>query len=367
MKKFLSLTLAFVMLVSTMSIASFNAFAYSNMNDAPEYKVGDSFSITYDSLKSNSYEYYAKFVPEETAFYEFNMADGVGKIAGEVRAFILDSKGNTVCYDFMDEDFPDAIAPAAELKQGQIYYFAIVAEKCGTYSTTVTLKNHIHTIEREIDPAFVLYDPRDPEYNMFENGAVKDICTTCINYAELEYGYEQVISTIYCPKTMTLSTTTYTYNGSVKKPSVTIKDSKGNVVSKSNYKVSYSNNKNVGKGVVTVEFVGDYYSGEFIKTITINPASTKITSISAKSKGFTVKWSKKTTQTTGYQIQCATDSKYTKNKKTVTVSKNSTTSKTVTGLKPKKKYYVRVRTYKTVNGKKYYSSWSSSKTITTKR
>ncbi|MGN0522144.1 MAG: fibronectin type III domain-containing protein, partial [Eubacterium sp.] len=77
-------------------------------------------------------------------------------------------------------------------------------------------------------------------------------------------------------------------------------------------------------------------------------------------------WKKLTTQTTGYQIQYSTSSKFTK-AKTVTVSKNSTTSKTISKLKANKKYYVRVRTYKTVDGKKIYSAWSKAKSVTTKK
>ena len=81
-------------------------------------------------------------------------------------------------------------------------------------------------------------------------------------------------------------------------------------------------------------------------------------------KKITVTWKKQTTQTTGYQIQYGTSSNF-KNAKTVTVSKNSTTKKTITGLKNGKKYYVRVRTYKTVKtghkSTKYYSAWSKSK------
>ena len=80
-----------------------------------------------------------------------------------------------------------------------------------------------------------------------------------------------------------------------------------------------------------------------------------------------VKWKKKTTQVTGYQIQYSTDKNFKKGNKTVTVSKNKTTSKTISKLKAKKKYYVRVRTYKTVNGKKYYSGWTKAKTVTTKK
>ena len=65
----------------------------------------------------------------------------------------------------------------------------------------------------------------------------------------------------------------------------------------------------------------------------------------------------------GYEIQLATDKKFKKNKKTVTIKKQKTTVKK---LKAKKKYYVRVRTYKIVNGKKVYSSWSKIKSVKTK-
>lgn len=96
------------------------------------------------------------------------------------------------------------------------------------------------------------------------------------------------------------------------------------------------------------------------------PKSSSIKTLSAKKKGFYVSW-KKASSITGYQIQYATNSKFTSNKKTVTVQKRSTTHKTITKLKAKKKYYVRIRTYKTINGTKYYSSWSKYKTVTTKR
>ena len=72
------------------------------------------------------------------------------------------------------------------------------------------------------------------------------------------------------------------------------------------------------------------------------------------------------TRITGYQIQLATNSKFTKGKKSVTVSGYSKVSKKVTGLKAKKTYYVRIRTYKTVSGTKYYSKWSAKKSVKTK-
>ncbi len=70
---------------------------------------------------------------------------------------------------------------------------------------------------------------------------------------------------------------------------------------------------------------------------------------------------------TGYQIQVATNKKFTKNKKTVTVKKYSKVSKKVTKLKGGEKYYVHVRTYKVVNGKKYCSPWSKRKAVKVKK
>ena len=93
--------------------------------------------------------------------------------------------------------------------------------------------------------------------------------------------------------------------------------------------------------------------------------TTTITSVKAQSKAFTVKWKKKS-GITGYQIQYSSDKKFKKNNKSVTVTKQKTTKATVKKLKSKKKYYVRVRTYKTVNGKKIYSSWSKVKSVKTK-
>lgn len=75
----------------------------------------------------------------------------------------------------------------------------------------------------------------------------------------------------------------------------------------------------------------------------------------------TVKW-KKNTVGSGYQIEYATNKKFT-GKKTVKISKNKTTSTTVKKLKKKSTYYVRIRTYKTVSKKTYYSSWSSVKSV----
>lgn len=86
----------------------------------------------------------------------------------------------------------------------------------------------------------------------------------------------------------------------------------------------------------------------------------------AKGKKLVVKW-KKNTAGNGYQIQYSTSKKFAKGNKTKTISKNKTTSYTIKKLKKKKTYYVRIRTYKKVSGKTYYSGWSSVKKVKIKK
>ncbi len=100
-------------------------------------------------------------------------------------------------------------------------------------------------------------------------------------------------------------------------------------------------------------------------TETVKPKKTSIKKLSKGKKKFTVTWAK-VSGVKGYQIQYSSDKKFKKNNKSVTVTKQKKTKATVKKLKSKKKYYVRVRTYKTVNGKKIYSSWSKVKSVKTK-
>ena len=95
------------------------------------------------------------------------------------------------------------------------------------------------------------------------------------------------------------------------------------------------------------------------------PKSVSPKKVKAAKKAISVEW-KKVSGVKGYQVQVATDKKFKKNKKTVTIKKQKTTKTTVKKLKAKKKYYVRMRTYKIVNGKKVYSAWSKIKTVKTK-
>lgn len=95
------------------------------------------------------------------------------------------------------------------------------------------------------------------------------------------------------------------------------------------------------------------------------PKGTTVKKLKAGKKKITVIWKKQTKYTTGYQIQYSTKKNF-KKAKTVTVKGAKKTKATIRKLKSKKKYYVRIRTYRKVNGKTYRSSWSKAKRIKVK-
>ena len=146
--------------------------------------------------------------------------------------------------------------------------------------------------------------------------------------------------------------------------SITVKYNGKTLKKGTDYTVSYSSNKNIGTAIVKIAGKGSY-TGTITKTFKINPAKQEIQKLTAKSKAFFVDWAQKGSAT-GYEIQYATNSKFTSAKK-VTITNNKTDTKTISKLSGKKKYYVRVRSYTTVKGTKYYGAWSASKSVTTKK
>ena len=262
-------------------------------------------------------------------------------------------------------------------------------------------------------------------------------CTVCKKV--LETAEIPALSRISISKaSVTLSTSTYAYDGKAKKPGVTVKLNGKTLKNGTDYTVSYSNNTKVGTAKVTITGKGNYtgsvsktysiknnfkkatvsgistkaftgknitqsitvkyngktlkkgtdytvscsnnkkigtvtvkiagkgsYTGTIAKTFKINPAKQEIQKLTAKSKAFFVDWAQKGSAT-GYEIQYATNSKFTSAKK-VTITNNKTDKTTVSKLSGKKKYYVRVRSYTTVKGTKYYGAWSATKSVTTKK
>lgn len=217
---------------------------------------------------------------------------------------------------------------------------------CNAVKTTVSIPALGHDFKLEY-----IY-----KANQYVDGREDYCCYTC---------WREKRIAISRPQKITLSKTSYVYDGKAKKPTVKVTDAAGETISASRYTVSYaSGRKNTGKYKVTVRFKGSKYEGSMSTYFTIVPKASTLTSVTASSKGFTARWKKQPTQTTGYQLQYAANSKF-QSAKTVTITSNKTTSWKVTKLSAKKKYYVRVRTYKTVSGKKYYSKWSASKSVVT--
>ena len=154
------------------------------------------------------------------------------------------------------------------------------------------------------------------------------------------------------------------YTGKNITQSITVKYNGKTLKNGTDYTVSYSSNKNIGTATVKVTGKGSY-AGTITKTFKINPAKQEIQKLTAKSKAFFVDWAQKGSAT-GYVIQYATNSKFTSAKK-VTITNKKTDKTTISKLSGKKKYYVRVRSYTTVKGTKYYGAWSASKSVTTKK
>lgn len=250
---------------------------------------------------------------------------------------------------------------------------------------------------------------------------------------------------IYRVSSITLSKTSYTYNGKVQKPSVKVVDSKGKTVSSSYYTVTYpSGCQNVGSYTVKVTLKGNYSGSKSLtykitkanqtitasdKTTTLGAASfslgakttsgggklsyasgnkaaatvsssgkitvkgvgaatitikaaatsnyneaTKKITVTVRPKGttilglantvsrrLTVAW-KQNTAVDGYQVQYGTSSGFS-GAKLYTVFGKSKVLAYFSSLTKGKTYYVRVRTFKKVSGKYYYSSWSAAKKL----
>lgn len=163
---------------------------------------------------------------------------------------------------------------------------------------------------------------------------------------------------------VSLSKKSYIYNGKVQTPTVKVTDKSGKKVASSEYKITYAKGrKNVGKYSVKITFKGKY-SGTVTRTYTIVPKTTSITKAKAAGSKIILNWKKQNVQSSGYQIQYALDSGFKKSVKTVNISSSKTVKKNLTGIKKNKKYYVRIRTYKSdKNSGKIYSAWSSAKIV----
>lgn len=169
---------------------------------------------------------------------------------------------------------------------------------------------------------------------------------------------------------ITLSKTSVTFTGKeIAAPVVRVKNSVNGILAKSNYTVTAPKNKlkKIGRYTYTVTLNGKKFEGKKKLTFEIKPETTSLKTPAGSNDAVTVKWNKgKKAQVSGYEVMLATNKGFTKNKRSILIDKYSKTSKKVEGLKDDKTYYIKIRTYKNVNGTKIYSVWSSYKTVKTK-
>ncbi len=186
-----------------------------------------------------------------------------------------------------------------------------------------------------------------------------------------------VTTTFYIRSSQTISVSKTSYSVALGSSAIYLQAAN---VSQYGGKLTYSSSKTSvatvsSSGKVTIKGLGVTYitvtaakNARYAKTtkkikIKVVPKKVTLSSVSAGKKKFTVKW--KTTTGSGYQIQYSTSSSF-KTYKTVTVSGKSKSSKTISGLKSKKKYYVRVRAYYKTSAGTTYGAWSSKKSVKTK-
>ena len=378
MKKVLSIIMAMAMIISCFAISTSVMAA-----EEPTISVGGSLSVTLPKNGSDEKSVkVAKFVPTETGWYEFecdalytNTSSKTDEIPGGVFAVDLyeedyfATQGMCFFADFSnltDEqkaefasygisvDGMDRLITAARCEKGKTYYVTGYQDGVDDYTANLTVRNHTHKIKSgQVDKVAVNKDGTSDEA-----GGVYDACEfSYCNYMEYSEHYQQIEGT-------TVKNAVYT--GKALKPAVRIETADGKKLNTKYYTVTYKNNKKVGKGKVVIKFRNGY-TGTVTKTFKINPKATAIKKATAGKNQLKATY-KKVAGVTGYQVQVATNSKFTKNKKTVNAKGAKKTSATVKKLKGGKKYYVRVRAYKVVDGKKYYSAWATkAKPVTVKK
>lgn len=210
---------------------------------------------------------------------------------------------------------------------------------------------HIHKYKKKVTPATVKRD-----------GKIVNACTGC-----------KKERTAIIPRISNVSLATYAfvYNGMVKTPKVIVKNRTGKSLSQGiDYTVRYeSGRKKAGRYSVVIIFSGNY-KGTVTKSFVIRPKATSITKVVSGAKGCIVNWRKQANETTGYQIEFATNKDFTDGV-LVSVRNHNITSKSIKRVKARVRNYIRIRTYKAVmtggEPRRVYSEWSEPRTVVPKK
>ena len=388
MKKFLSMLLSAAMLTTALSATALAA----DHSSLPTLELNKSKSFTFQPTAEKDQDKgvaEATFTPSEDGWYSFvcdTRFSGKGPddpetskpTVGVCTAAITWEDGEEYsvcgmawCFDFasidtsslteeqrqaweeITESSSTQISFTANLEKGKTYYYRFSNESTTAFTTNLTVSTHKHTFDGKSEM-------RKGEISdgCRSSGGVFRSCTTMNCYGE------EVVEYFPMVEECDLAKEQYVYTGKDIKPAVTVKTEGGKKLDSKYYTVSYNNNKKAGKATVAIKFK-DHYEGTLKLTFKIVPAGTKLTKARAKKKAIALSWKKQAKETCGYQIQYATKKNFS-GAKTVTVKGNKTTSRTIKSLKSKKTYYIRIRTYKTVNGKNYCSAWSAKKSVKTK-
>ena len=358
---------------------------------APELEQGSDYEVTYENninagtatvkitgkdIFCGTVERSFKITPDENGMYVCYFAENNEtylettfkgkKVEPEV---VIDGlvQGKDYTVTYVNNEKPGEaraeLTGIGNYKGSETLYFTIY----GKLPAADPIADQIYT-GKELTPAIVIPGLKAGEdyYMYYEDNQYPGVATVTI-YGT---GYYKGTATIHfkiIKKTerfvsnVKLNRTSYTYTGKSIRPSVTVTVN-GKKIGASAYKLYYKNNKNSGIGTVQVRGTGKYSRINKTLTFKILPPKTLLTGLKKANRSFTASW-KKNIQATGYQIQYAADSRFTKERKTVIVGKQSATRYKISGLKNKKTYYVRIRSYKRVGKKVLYSSWSTVKKI----
>lgn len=358
---------------------------------APELEQGSDYEVTYENninagtatvkitgkdIFCGTVERSFKITPDENGMYVCYFAENNEtylettfkgkKVEPEV---VIDGlvQGKDYTVTYVNNEKPGEaraeLTGIGNYKGSETLYFTIY----GKLPAADPIADQIYT-GKELTPAIVIPGLKAGEdyYMYYEDNQYPGVATVTI-YGT---GYYKGTATIHfkiIKKTerfvsnVKLNRTSYTCTGKTIRPSVTVTVN-GKKIGASAYKLYYKNNKNSGIGTVQVRGIGKYSRINKTLTFKILPPKTLLTGLKKANRSFTASW-KKNIQATGYQIQYAADSRFIKERKTVTVGKQSAIRYKISGLKNKKTYYVRIRSYKRVGKKVLYSSWSTVKKI----
>lgn len=368
-KRIFSAVLSLIIIFTCCGISTVTAFAQDSEQKAQtsseqqEITLSSSVTIGIDSNSSNKNKHSVtiRFVAPATKYYEF-VCDAVPD-TGYVSSVVIPSDKNENCLSGtgiggnVNGKKYDKFIVAAKLTKGKTYYVNFAGNKCGEFIANVTVRAHSH----KYDKAYVIPAYVDDACKVYDDGGKWQPCLYC--------GAEKTIEIYYTPKTVILSVASCYYRGTARVPKVTVKDRKGNVISSSDYKVTCKNNVKPGKATVIVNLNSDKYGGTITSHFIIRPNSMAAPKVSSpKSQQLKVNWIRNG-NVDGYYVQYSTSSKFQSGSSTkgVFISKYTIGSTTVSKLQPGKKYYVRMRAFKTIDGKNYHGTWSKVSAVTIKK